>query len=146
MIVKIPTFSKKFWTKIWIQILPLFILIPITMSSQSSRTYIQLSSVYFIKEGSSQISLNGKLILFDQGRYFSLVNTSCKIYLQCYCSEREFRKYGESIMLQRGKNISKILVQDCYIDSSRIVIQPMNNFSKTNATALGNQRVDIEID
>ena len=123
-----------------------FLMFPMSLFSQSfDDTYIQLSSIYFLKTGSSTIPMGYKLLIYEQGRYFYKINTTAKILLKAYSSNQEYKKFGDQLLIQRVNKIKNILVQDCFVDSTRFVIDLVGNKVQTNKKSIANQRVDIEI-
>jgi hypothetical protein len=120
----------------------------ITTSSESQTykdTYIQLASIYFVKTGSSTISLQYRLILYDQSRYLNNVNTEDNILLKAFCSNQEIKRYGEVILKNRIQEVRSILVNDCGVDSNRIFIQQLGFTESFNKDPLSYQRVDLEL-
>jgi hypothetical protein len=125
-----------------------FTLIPIyNISSQESNqyTYIQLSSIYFLKSGSTNVNQAYQLLIYDQGRYLTTINRQERIILRSFCSEHEIIKYGTSIVSKRVSIVKSILVKDCGVDSNRISIELLGYVKSFNKDPVSYQRVDIEL-
>jgi hypothetical protein len=116
-----------------------------TNAQNVSDSYIQLASVYFIKSGSKTISLSYKLLLYDQGRYLSNINTNDMILLKAYFSKTEKSKFGVELLKERALAVKTVFTSLCGIDSTRFIIQLIENPLTLNKDPLANQRVDVEI-
>lgn len=128
-------------------VLCLFLFVSIQVMGQTinDSQYVQLSSVYYITPGHSNLTFGQRQCIWDQGRYLSFINPDCKILLKAYSSDIEYGKYGNKLLQKRIKIIKNLLITDCNVDSSRFIVILIGNMVKTNNNPVANQRVDIEI-
>jgi hypothetical protein len=108
-------------------------------------SYIQLSSFYFIVPGKSNVTIQQKQMIWDQGRYFKNINPESTIILKAYSSKKEYKLYGDKLLVERMNKIKNILINDCGVDSSRFIFYVIGDLIQTNNNPVANQRVDVEI-